>query len=344
MDPRLSKALWSTGEGSGADAYMPLMYTGAVSPQFVFDTSLARCSLQGLHTPYTESNGTNLQSPDQLLPNSTPEATTFGVSLQNSAIQSGVHLDLANGGSDTALGFDAFRDSSQKGNIIDSQSGLFLEFLEGYTGSDYVPLTAANEADSLLHKLGFSASQLSKQAVGSLQGRIGNPLPPSAAEQALLPLYPTTNAYVSSSEVQALSLNRQGAPLYDLAVQAGTSGTPTIESAGIIAIRPPSKLEDGYVMVHSDIVSTATKYLGGSATIDLPCVALVSRVDSSGDFTFTEQSTWSFTVLKQSVLTDIAIDVRRPDGRVAPLKSGSLILFKISRANLGGDALVRPNK
>ena len=91
-------------------------------------------------------------------------------------------------------------------------------------------------------------------------------------------------------------------------------------------------MTDGYVLIYSDLMtSCSTTYYGGLSNVDLPCAALVSRVDSSGDYTFADQSGWSFTVSKAATLTSIKVDIRRPNGKQVSLKPGSLVIFKISR-------------
>jgi hypothetical protein len=273
-------------------------------------------------------------SPDQQEASGQPETITFGVKIKGAAIQGGVMVPHLNGAPQAPvpdLGFDPISGSTLAGGVIDSQSGVGLAGLLIELAGQWVPLTSANETGALFDKLGFAVDDL-LPVMGAPQGRLGfGHLPYNTIQQKALPKPITTNAFVGASEFQSLSLNRAGMPMYDLGFPTG-GGQPQVQSAGIVARNPPAKMTDGYVLIYSDLMtSCSTTYYGGLSNVDLPCAALVSRVDSSGDYTFADQSGWSFTVSKAATLTSIMVDIRRPNGKQVSLKPGSLVIFKISR-------------
>lgn len=323
-----------TNKGFSATDTQPLIGLGATNPTIEFNPDLARCQFTYLHTPFTISNGTQIQSPDQQTATGDPETESFGVTMSNQAIQGAIFKRMTSGvaGSiEKALNFDPIKDSTMHGKVLDSQSGVCLKGIRVKQAGTYVQMTPENEKDSLFHKLGFNIADLVRD-LGSVQGGIGQAhLPYTLAQERAYPRPITTCAFVGAAEFQSLSLNRAGMPLYDLGYPTG-GGQPQVQSAGIVAQRPPSKLQDGYVLIFSDLMtSCSTRYYGGLSNTDLPCAALVSRVDSSGDYTFADQSGWQFTVQKATTLTTIMVDIRRPNGMRVSLKDGSLIIFKITR-------------
>jgi hypothetical protein len=159
----------------------------------------------------------------------------------------------------------------------------------------------------------------------------------------------TTNAYISAAEMIALSrLNgiiRVTLPALELAFEdapAENLGGPTVTSKGnlqattnassdqLIASRLPKKLSYPYLVVHSDIVPN-TSYYGGPEALPTTAMAYVMRNYTQGDFLYGEAQGWSYTADQAYTISEVTTSIRLPNGRPAPLNSGSAVIYTVTK-------------
>jgi len=158
----------------------------------------------------------------------------------------------------------------------------------------------------------------------------------------------TTNAYISAAINIAMSRLRQQT------VQPDSAGGG-LESAGVIispagnlgtlapmnvantnavsdklqALELPSKLDYPYLVLYSDIVDNPAYYGGPDCGQKLSAIAYLARNYETGDYYFSNPTSWNYTVDKDRVITSITTDIRLPDGRPAQLGPKSAVMYKI---------------
>ena len=142
-----------------------------------------------------------------------------------------------------------------------------------------------------------------------------------------------------------MSINAfNGLPMFDISAPSGES-TPLVSSAVIAASDEPSKLQEGTLMIRSDLATACvSSYLGGPSNSELQAFALVSRSESSGDFTYATESGWTYTVAKECLLSGVRTQVTRMNGKAAILKPNSVVLYKITRSLQQPEPLEPPPK
>lgn len=305
--------------GASANDYQTLVLLGTPNPQISFDTSSARMSISNLHSAYTEGNGNPMMNSDSSSvsqPSSAPEQATF---------TSHGRGFIGPGQAGTAL-MDPFSGLTMQGMIIDAQSGVCLSNLKGVHASGKIgaPLEDNTFTGTLLDKLGFVLSDL-LPGTGDYQARIPDSVP------RLL----TTNALVGPAQSQALSEDTlRGVPLYDIGASVAGVSSPDCASAQILALNAPIKMSTGVLNVYSDIgVGSATSYVGGTNSTDQPCVAIVSRSESAGDYLYGGDG-FVFEIQEERLLTRVEVDCRSQDGLPARnMRDGSFVVFKIVHAD-----------
>jgi len=221
---------------------------------------------------------------------------------------------------------DPFSGLTMQGMIIDAQSGVCLSNLKGVHASGKIgaPLEDNTFTGTLLDKLGFVLSDL-LPGTGDYQARIPDSVP------RLL----TTNALVGPAQSQALSEDTlRGVPLYDIGASVAGVSSPDCASAQILALNAPIKMSTGVLNVYSDIgVGSATSYVGGTNSTDQPCVAIVSRSESAGDYLYGGDG-FVFEIQEERLLTRVEVDCRSQDGLPARnMRDGSFVVFKIVHAD-----------
>jgi len=109
--------------------------------------------------------------------------------------------------------------------------------------------------------------------------------------------------------------------------------TVSSTSTEIVAKNLPTKTENGYFLIMSDIVDTEF-YVSANKGTNLNCVGIISKLNAEGDFYYQYQAPQSFYVKKDKLIGSIMIDIRQPDlttpNAISPYSS---ILFQITRFN-----------
>lgn len=130
---------------------------------------------------------------------------------------------------------------------------------------------------------------------------------------------PTTDTYL------------QGALTFNPDRQRRTGYTIDCVSTELIAKNLPTKTENGYFLILSDLVDTEF-YVSANKGSNLNCVGIISKLNAEGDFYYQYQAPQSFYIKKDKLISSITIDIRQPDlstpNAISPYSS---VLFQITR-------------
>jgi hypothetical protein len=335
------------------DNYTNLMYVGAVNPKIDFNPDLSRFELSGLNTPMNLGNDLPCKLPQTLTATESPEQQVYRVNQVGSIyptrpkLRGGFMTSVETIGnfefSAYSFVYSQFKTTQKAGSIMDSQSGIAIEGIDIYDSSGNT--TALNPTeydkyrDTLLAKLGFDLDQI-LSPIGDEQAFFVNNFVfqniftyKKSYRNITKPL--TTGAFISSAEMQPLSLNELNMPLFDLGVDSIVrQAEPDCSQGSITAFQLPSKLDYPYLVVYSDISGGAsnTEFVGGSDSQSMiPAVAYLYRNENNGDFFYSMESDIEFTAVRDYVITEVDIDIRRPDGRRPRLAPHSAVIFKITK-------------
>lgn len=328
------------------NAYVNVMYAGATAPQIEFNSELSRFEISGLNTPFTVGNGLPTDLPENLIANPTPEQQVYAINKKGRIYPAEAKLVGAIAGIVTGRRiavYDQFTSVQEYGTIMDSQSGLAIEGIGVYDTLGNLTQLTENDSDkfedTMLHKLGFDLNQLLIEIGDSQNFFINNFIfqdvftYEKTLKSFIKPI--TTGAYISSAQIQAVSLNQVSMPLFDLGTDTCIlEATPDATQGAITAFRLPKKLDFPYLVVYSSITggSCDTHFIGGSDSQSLlPAVAYIYRNENNGDYYYSLESDITFTAVKDFTLTDVEIDIRRPDGKRPRLNPHSAVIFKITK-------------
>lgn len=332
------------GDPSQSETYINSCFVGAVNPSIEFNPDLSRFELQGLNTPMVQGNGLPSDIPQNLTANETPEQQCYQVHQKNRIWQSRPKLvGPITGTAAVSHVYNQFNTTQKYSSIMDSQSGIAIESIGLFDNlSNETQLQPGDYNffnNTLLAKLGFSLDQL-LVPVGREQAFFINNFVfqdiftyEKSLNNFVKPL--TTGAYISSAEIQALSLNEMSMPLFDLGMDSIIrSANPDCTQGSITAFNLPDKLDYPYLVIYSSIPegSSNTEFIGGSDSQSLiPAVAYLYRNENNGDFFYGLESDITFTAVKDYVLSQVDIDIRKPDGSKPRLAPHSAIIFKITK-------------
>lgn len=326
--------------------YVNMINIGAVNPTINFNPNLSRFEIGGLNTPTTIGNGLHSSIPETVQANPNPDQQIINVNRREQVMRMANKTEiepntpLPNAVEDVV---DMFNGAIQEnGTVLDSQSGIAIENLYLFDESgNTTEITDANAyRDSLLDKMGFDIKQIlgdygSENAVFVNQFtfqsipqtyKVGN-------EFFIKPI--TTGSYVSSSEIQTLSTNQEGMPMYDLGMDTSVRPVePSITNGVISAFKLPVKLSFPYLCVYSSIPSggTDTQYIGGSdGESKISCMGFLTRENNEGDFFYQGGTSFNFTAMKDFTLSEVETDIRLPDGSRPKLDPHSAVIYKITK-------------
>ena len=223
--------------------------------------------------------------------------------------------------------------------IFDQNSGIYIED------------TGVNELEwskSFWGILGFTYEQFNAelQPNNVLNYRVGG-------ENLLNLRYPTTNCEVEISDTKSFISNEYGASQFTtqiplpMSVRNYNTGAPATLKSGI-NLYPfisqitqsvlvsgqnlPKSMLNPFYTIRSDLISQS-KYLGGRESgIILPIISIVDRYGAEGDYYFGTPSDTSFTITKQTHISDITTSIHDPDGTYALLNENSGVIYKVERA------------
>ena len=332
------------GDPAQVQSYINSCYVGAVNPEIKFNPDLSRFELSGLNTPMVQGNGLPSDIPQNLTANETPEQQCYQVHQKNRIWQSRPKLvgDITGTAAQSNV-YNQFNTTQKYQSIMDSQSGIAIESIGLFNNvgveTQIQPGDFASYENTLLSKLGFSLDQL-LVPVGREQAFFVNNFVfqdiftyEKSLNNFVKPL--TTGAFISSAEIQPLSLNEMSMPLFDLGMDSVIrSANPDCSQASITAFGLPDKLDYPYLVIYSSIPegSSNTEFIGGSDSQSLiPAVAYLYRNENNGDFFYGLESDITFTAIKDYVLSQVDIDIRKPDGSKPSLAPHSAVIFKITK-------------
>ncbi len=338
------------GSFNDGDNYINYMYIGSVNPSISFNPSFSRFEILGLNTPIMAGNGLLTDLPNDFTANDSPETLNIQINRKGQIIteeQKGRGTGSANpaGGTYPAVNIQIanFQVKQKQGTILDSQSGISLENISLFdeTGN----LTTLTNTDyskfsfSLLDKMGFELNQLFP-LLGDSQAFFTNPFVYQNQNETFLQTFDniikptTTGSYVSSSEVQTLSLNENNAPTFDLGGDSLREVSADITQGAITAFKLPTKLDIPYLVVYSSILQGGvdTQYIGGSDGYSkIPAITYLTRENNQSDFFYSPSGQFNFTATKDFTITDIETSIRLPDGGRPKLEAHSAVIYKITK-------------
>ncbi len=234
--------------------------------------------------------------------------------------------------------------------IFDSWGGIYFDDM-GYNIEEW-------EQNSLWGRMGFSWDQFNSNVSQN------NILDTRISDKNRFSLYrPTTNSIVDTTDTKAFYVNLYGAPLYSTAI--GTSKTifpqqwfppagageiypncrfapageiqyyPALTqktSSIILSARNLPKLQlNPFYTIRSNIIGY-TDYLGSAeGGMRLNVVGVIDRYGAQGDFFYGSPSDITFTITKQTIISDIETEICNPDGSLADVNADCGVIYKVQR-------------
>jgi len=338
------------------------IYLGADQPVCSFNTTTNRFEFAQLHTPEFVQNKYNAggvklnASGEDYIPltpsqgqrvykinkrlnsgNFTPDMTSYLVN-ESDAVKVFTEVGL---GASALYDFENLNFNMKPWSCFDSLTGVVIKDF-GYTESNW--------NSGIWGILGFTYQQFNtiRTSSNSIISRVSN------SNKNALP-YAFTNANVSPSSTISFITNVFGAGMYNLALpltlSANTSLTTppdvltpagyrkqifpaiTEEQTSIVLSAPnlPRKLQNGYFLIRSDILDESSYNGGFESSALYPVVGIVSKVDNTGDFFTSIDSSLQFTFTRPKVISSIRTSIHDPSQRLSKLNTGSSIIYKITK-------------
>lgn len=312
-------------------SYMPYCMIGADNPTVSFTDS--RIQLSGLHTAVRSGNGVF-----QILPQKANDESA----IESMCVRSTDSAICGTDGLNNKIVFSSIIQTVEPYPVISSQSGISIESIQipdssGGYGNDLDPMIPSLFTGTLFDKLGFIAEQFipfyGGRQIQFNRGNINNYLGQDVDlyDKGLNLVKPvTTNAYISGADQLSIVKNAAQQQMENLGCTATNFGTyVNAESDAIIAVNLPSKLDYPYLVVYSDIVRNTQFYGGSSGNQKIPAMAYISRNYSTGDYFYSFNTSWQYTIDNPYIITDFTTQIMLPDGRPAPIEKNSSIIYKI---------------
>lgn len=208
--------------------------------------------------------------------------------------------------------------------IFDSLSGIYISDF-GYDEKEW--------DNGLWGLLGFTYNQFNK-TLTSTNNRLSRIINTNINDLNL----PTTNADIVSSDTRNFIVNQFGAVYFTN--QLPTSSTiedrdflPAItnnaDSIKLYALNLPRKMLKPYYCIRSDIID-APHYIGGDTSYnELPVVAICDKQYSGGDFYFSSDEDFIFTITKEKTITNITTSIHDPNQSFSQVNNDSAVIYKI---------------
>ena len=337
------------------------IYLGADKPVCSFNTETNRYEIAQLHTPEFVQNpynaggvnpttAANIAYVDEVATagdrvfkinkrlnnsNFTPDMKAYTFNEQKIEIKT----DGAGGTAD--FNVDFLNPNLTPWAIYDQLCGIVIKDF-GYTSNAW--------NDGLRGILGFTYEQFNtaRSQINDLSTRVGN------NNKSALP-YAFTNADIEGGDTVNFPSNCFGAGMYTLqmplsmsfnTVNGGSASgifpatypvqtQPAIvtpqSSVVLSAPNLPQKLLNGYFTIRSDIMEDST-YIGGFDSGQLyPVIAVVDKVDNTGNFFTIKESELEFTFTKPKVITSVKTSIHNPSQALANVDRDSAVIYKITR-------------
>ena len=316
--------------------YMPYCFIGADNPTIQFDDTYGRFTISSLHTAVRTGNGI-FQEPLATANAQAGEDAMCAWSRESA-------ISGTDGTTAAKREYSGIVQSAVNNPLISSQSGIAIQdiFLYTKTGRQLFsldPRTPIVYDGTLFDKLGFQLEQLlpyvgqrqSDFNRGTYSQYLGkNESFVNKFNTMVAPF--TTNAYISGADQLSMVKNATGQQMTNL---GGSSFNQSVfinaVSDDLVAVNLPSKLDYSYLIVYSNIVPNTQFYGGANGQQKIPAMAYVSRNYSTGDFFFGQETSWSYIVDKEFILTEFDVNITLPNGLPAPIEDNSSIIYKITK-------------
>jgi len=233
--------------------------------------------------------------------------------------------------------------------IFDSWGGIYFDDM-GYNIEEW-------DEKSLWGRMGFSWEQFNSPA------EIGNMLNQRISQKNRYSLYrPTTNAEIDTSDTKAFVVNIYGAPMYSTTIGMSSVINPQVwkypnsgplyphcyfsqgdrftyypaltqktNSLSLPARNLPKIQLNPFYTIRSNIIGY-TDYLGSAeGGMRLNVVGIVDRYGAQGDFFYGSPSDLTFTITKQTIISDIETEICNPDGSLAEVDPDCGVIYRIQR-------------
>ena len=304
--------------------YINFIQTGSPNANCVFDEELQHFTLANLHFPYMDANGLAM------------------IKLMMSA-------DIIEDVGTAELGkwIIPFPDKISATTDITSAmwwgyGGSTLLDIKGYTNADLgfnepIDIDENNYKYTFFHRIGFDYTDLF--------GGLGSPSAlynPATKDFQKFPYQQarpiTTNAKIITTYSEALGLNYVSSVVgnihnqkqnYDMNVSCNVPQETNCESAEIMATRVPTRLNNPYWLVQSNIIPSSN-YINTNGKIK-NVLSVVNRAYTSNDFAYGMSVATQKKVENPQTLTEITTSIFNNDFSIPKLDADTIVIYKITK-------------
>lgn len=354
------KNLWKVADHEGRNAselhtagLMRYNYVGTNNPKFEYDSTNSRFYFSDLHTP--ELGGQEWISAGDSGSGVSPEISDNTDSGANIVYKINKRVNpyvfnpdmkpyefefnasyVYGSKSSSEIGRQISKPNRniQSWSVFDSHSGIFISDF-GYDEDKW--------DTGLWGILGFSYKQFNQtlDSSNTRNSRIVN------ANINNLNI-PTTNSDIVSTDTRDYIVNQFGAVYFTTQLPSSSSIdhvsflpaiTQNTESIHLVAENLPRKMLRPYYCIRSDIID-APHYVGGeTSNTRLPVVAICDKQYSGGDFYFSSETDFEFTITKKKTITNITTSIHDPNQSFANVNKDCAVIYKI-QSNVVNDTSV----
>ena len=325
--------------------YMRFNYIGTNNPKFEYDPDNTRFYFSYLHTPelsgqewisagdnasglITEISDNSQGGSDEVYKINkrvNPYTYTPDMKPYNYQFDPAISYNYNTSGASKAERYISQPNRSiQAWEIFDSMSGIFISDF-GYDEEDW--------DTGLFGILGFTYKQFN-QTLDSDNNRNSRIINKNINNLNI----PTTNSDIVSTDTRSYIVNQFGANYFTTQLPTTSTiksrqFTPAITektaSIKLKAVNLPRKMLRPYYCIRSDIIDSS-HYIGGhTSNTLLPVVAVCDKQYSGGDFVFSSEEDYVFTITKDKVITNITTSIHDPDQSFSRVNKDSAVIYKI---------------
>ena len=308
--------------------YINFIQTGSPNANCVFDEDLQHFTLANLHFPYKDGNGLSF-------------------------IKLMVSADIITASIDAVIGKwlipfpDKIADTGTEAQPITSAmwwgyGGSTLLNIKGYTNADLgfnepIDIDENNYKYTFFHRIGFDYTDLF--------GGLGSPSAlynPATKDFQKFPYQQarpiTTNAKIITTYSEALGINYVNSKAtnilnqkqnYDMNVSCNAPQETNCESAEIMATRVPTRLNNPYWLVQSNIIPSSN-YINTNGKLK-NVLSVVNRAYTSNDFAYGMSVATQKKVENPQTLTEITTSIFNNDFSIPKLDKDTIVIYKITK-------------
>tara|TARA_R110000787_G_scaffold22283_3_gene64888 strand:+ start:2140 stop:4986 length:2847 start_codon:yes stop_codon:yes gene_type:complete len=338
--------------GLSMSKLLRLQYVGTNNPEFGYDPDNSRFYFSSLHTPELSgqswiSAGDNGSGVSPVVPDNTanggdivykinkrinPYTFTPDMRPYNLSYDPAITYNYGGAGSLTERTISEYNRNIQAWSVFDSMSGIYISDF-GYDRETW--------DTGLWGILGFSYDQFNFTE-SSANNRLTRVINNNKNNLNI----PTTNSDIVSSDTRNYIVNQFGSVYFTTQIptssylhsgQGSSTHEPTFlpaitqktESIKLNAVNLPRKMLRPYYCIRSDIIDKP-HYIGGQSSNNLlPVMNICSKQYSGGDFYFTSEEDYEFTITKEKTITNITTSIHDPDQTFSKVNGDSAVIYKI---------------